>query len=268
LFSSAIRSDAAQLPPSEAQNLIELICPGEAGASSCAVCPQGMAFSDQRWGLRSITFGHFVSAGSEDALISGFGCESHADGDSGSFLLSKDGSWRKVRYLQGMNAFHCKKLTGSDSRDCLVCASDDMHFGVADSFLYLLDPGRDPATLDPLDDTTRGVSFFAVDDSLGGCVTYPKGFVQSGSIDRVEFAALRAPHQVRIIVFARLGKAMVPDGVLKRACESGIPNLKLATVLRRYEFIFNGSKIAPVRSVGLDQYGDAVAPRTAYSIGK
>jgi hypothetical protein len=248
---------------------MELICPGEAGASSCAVCPHEMAFSDQRWGLRSITFGHFVSPASEDVLISGFGCESHADGNSGSFLLTNDGSsWRKIRYLQGTNAFDCKKLTGSDNRDRLVCAADDMHQGVGDSYLYLLDPGRDPAALDPLDDTSRGVSFFAVDDSLGGCVTYPKGFVQSGSIDRVEFAALPALHHVRIVVFARLGKAMVPDAVLQKACESGIPDLKLATVLRRFEFIFNGSKIVPVAGGRLDQYRDAVAPRTSYSIGR
>lgn len=125
--------------------------------------------------------------------------------------------------MQGANAFDCKKLAGSDHRDRLVCAADDMHQGVGDSYLYLLDPGRDPATLDPLDDTSRGVPFFAVDDSLGGCVTYPEGFVQSGSIDRVEFAALPAAHHVRIVVFARLGKAMVPDAVLQKACESGIP---------------------------------------------
>jgi hypothetical protein len=259
-----IRSDAARLSPPEVHGFLELICPGNTSASGCAVCPQDTSSPGGVWNLRAITLGHFVSPASEDVLISGFGCESHADGWSGTFLFTKDGSsWRRVRYLQGMNAFDCKKLPGSDDRDRLVCAAGDMHFGVADSYLYLLDPGRDPATLDPLDDTSRGVSFFAVDDSLGGCVTYPKGFVQSEAIDRVEFMALPTKHHVRIAVFARLGKAMVPEDVLQKACESGQPDLKLATVSRRYEFIFNGRNIVPLRSnPSLD------APRTSYSAGK
>jgi hypothetical protein len=268
LFSSAIRSDAAQLPPAEARNLVEMICPGQAGASSCAVCPKEMAFSDQRWDVRSITFGHFVSPASEDVLVSGFGCESHAEGMSGSFLLTKDGAaWRKVRYLQGVNAFDCRKLAGSDGRHRLVCAADDTHVGVADTYLYLLDAGRDPATVDPLTEDYRGQEFFAVDDSLGGCVTYPKGFVQSGAIDRVEFTDLAAAHHARIVVFARLGKAAVPEDVLQKNCGYGQPGLKLATLPRRYEFIFDGVRVSPVRSNPPIHLMDAVAPRTSYSIG-
>lgn len=228
-----------------------------------------MAFSAQRWDLQSITFGHFVSPASDDALLSGSGCEPHSEGMSGSYLFTRNGSsWRRIRYLEGVNAFDCKKLTGSDDRDRLVCAANDMHQGVGDSYLYLLDAGRDPATVDPLDDTSRGETFFAVDDSLGGCVTYPKGFVQSAEIERVEFVPMPTKYHMRLIVFARLGKAMVPDAVFQKACEPGIPALKLATALRRYEFIFNGSKIVPVPGGRLDQYGNAIAPRTSYSVGK
>jgi hypothetical protein len=269
-----IRSDAAQLPPAEVHAFLEQICPGQASASGCAVCPEGTAFappaSTQTWDLKAILRGHFLSPASADALISGMGCEPHADGMSGSFLFTRDGSsWRKVRYEAGVKAWDCKKLTGSDGRDRLACAAEDGHQGFQDEFVYLLDPGRDPATADPMNDTTGGDMFFEVGDSLRGCVALADGSVLSGSIERVTFTPLPEKRRVRIVVSARLGQAVVPKTVWEDACPVGLRrHLRIATVARQYEFVFDGAKIAPAPNNPPMKYRSAVAPRTSYSTTK
>jgi len=270
----AIRSDAVQLPPAEVHAFLEQICPGHTSASGCAVCPADTAFappsSTQTWELKTIILGHFRSPSSEDALVTGADCEPHVKGMSGSFLFSKEqSSWRKVRYEGGVNAWDCKKLTGSDGRDRLVCAAGDMHQGFIDEFVYLLDPGRDPSTIDPMDDTARGDMFFDVGDSLRGCVELEDGSVLSGSIAGVTFTPLPEKHLVRIVVAARLGQAAVPKIVREKGCAAGLRrHLRIATVARRYEFVFDGAKITPAPNNPPMNYRSAIAPRTSYSTTK
>ncbi len=207
----AIPSDAAKVSAAEAQQFLEMICPGHASATGCSVCPPETPFSAQSWNLETITFGHYLGPASEDAFVSGFGCEPHSNGMSGAYLFTKEGSsWRKVWYGAGENASDCKKLTGSDGRDLLVCEGADMHQGVGDWFLYLLDAGQDPSKRE---DNTLDI-FFGVDDSLGGCTQLPDGAVVSGAIESVSFSPAKAPHAVRISVTARLGKAAIPAKIL------------------------------------------------------
>jgi len=118
-----IPSDAAKTSPAEARQFVDMICPGQAIAMGCSNCPAETSSGDSgaRWKVRTITFGHFLGANSEDALVSGSGCEDHADGYSGAYLLTKQGSsWRKVWYAPAEKAEDCKKLSGSDGRDLLV----------------------------------------------------------------------------------------------------------------------------------------------------
>lgn len=202
-----------------------------------------MPQSAQSWQLRTVTFGHFLSSNSEDALVAGVGCEDYANLMSGVYLFTKHGvSWQKVRYTSGWNADDCKKLPGSDGRDRLVCESADMHQGVADSFLYLLDPGQDPRERED-----NGLDLFLdVTDSLGSCVALPDGTVLSGQIESVSFTPTSEPHAVRITVATRLGKAVIPEKIMF-ACDQSDRKLKptVATVLRRYEFVFDGQKVVP-----------------------
>lgn len=266
-----IRSDAAQLPAAEVHGFLEMICPGQTSDSGCKVCPKDTAFtppaSTQTWDLKAIIPGHFLSLTSDDAVVSGGGCEPHANGMSGSYLFTRDGSaWRKVRYEAGVKAFDCKKMTGLDSRDRLVCAAADMHQGFGDEFLYLLDPGRDPGTMDPQNDISRGDIFFDVGDSLHSCVRLPDGTVLSGAIERVEFVPLEEQRQVRIVVTARLGRAVVPNDIFRKACAPGVSTgLRLVTVLRRYGFVFDGQDIVPAADNPPLSNRSAVAPRTSYT---
>jgi hypothetical protein len=260
--SNRVLSDAARVPPQEAHHFLELICPGNASADGCAVCPPEMPQSSQNWQLRTITFGHFQAPNSEDALVAGVGCEDHANLMSGAYLLTKQGpSWRKVRYEPGQNADDCKKLPGSDGRDRLVCLSADMHQGFSDSFLYLMDPGRAPGKPE---DNSLDV-FLDVTDSLGSCVALPDGTVLSGKIESVSFAPSSEPHTVRITVDTRLGKAVIPEKIMS-ACSGSAskPKLTVATVAQRYEFLFDGQKTVPLPGNPMTQNGTTDAPITSY----
>jgi hypothetical protein len=152
--------------------------------------------------MRQVVSGHFVSPSSEDVLVSGSGCESHADDFGGSFLVTKHGlSWHKVRYVAGLIAFVCHKLTGSDGRDRLICGQSDTWQGDQGSSVCLHDPGVDLIKTDTLDAQfarghaldNRGKCFFHVEDTTGGMGKS----VQRGFIQRVEFGGIASRHQTR-----------------------------------------------------------------------
>jgi hypothetical protein len=267
LWGQLIPSDAANISPADASPFVDAICPENAVAKGCSVCPAETAFAGTPpWNVRTITFGHFLSANSQDAVVSGSGCEDHADGMRGAYLFTKDrSSWWKLWYSPGENTDDCKKLTASDGRDLLVCQASDMHHGVADSFLYLLDAGQDPSTRE--NDTAD--IFFALDNSLGSCVKLPDGSTVKGEIESVSFAPASTPHPPRITVTARLGKAVIPDEVLSACDQSNNTRQPIvATVSLRYEFTFNGRKIVPEPGNPPTEYGFAVAPTTAYRPAK
>ena len=250
-----IHSDARQFSSAHMRFFLNSICPGHERASGCDVCPDGMASSAAGWDVRATLTGHFLSPSSEDTLVSGFGCEPHSNGFSGSFLFTRTGaSWHRVRYVAGMTAFDCRKLKGSDRRDRLVCGAEDGGQGHFASFLYLLDPGLDR-------DDHR--VFFAVEDTTGAG-PLPDGVMQSGGIDRVEFVDLPGrPTHVRIIVTAHLGKAVVPADIVERR-NSGLGEPpEIATVPRRYEFLFDGEKVLPGGSNPPLQGSTAVVPLTS-----
>jgi hypothetical protein len=256
----SIASDAAPVSPAETHRFLEAICAGNATATGCSVCPDETAFKDtaENWKLRTITFGHFLTPRSEDAFVAGFGCEPHSALMSGAYLFTKEGSgWRKVRYTAGQNADDCKKLTGSDGRDRLVCEASDMHQGVADWFLYLMDAGRG----------REAAYFFDVNDTLGSCTKLPDGDATSGEIESVSFVPASAPQTVRIVVTARLGKAAIPDKLLEN-CAYHQGGLRLGTVRRQYGFLFDGENVVPSPGNPSTEYTRAVAPRTFYHTAK
>ncbi len=88
------------------------------------------------------------------------------------------------------------------------------------------------------------------------------GTTQSGAIEQVEFTNMAAPFRVHIVVSARLGAAMIPQKVLDERCSGQIPGLKIATVLLRYGFTFDGENVvADPNNPSTDP------PRASYSTG-
>lgn len=261
----SIASDAARLTPAETHVFLEKICSGHETAAGCSVCPDDMPPSAQTWDVQAVTYGHFLSPKSDDALVSGFGCEPHVNLMSGSYLFTKQSSsWRKVWYSPGELAADCRKLPAADGRDLLACEGSDMHQGVADYFLYTIDPGRDPRKQEngPLD------LFFAVDDSFGSCVNLPDGSMAAGRIESVSFAPQPALHAVRIVVAARLGKAVLPDGVMENWQATHKNGLAIVTLQKRYEFLFDGYKVEPRRGNPPTESSRAIAPTTSYRTAK
>jgi hypothetical protein len=262
-----IPSDAARLSPSATKELLAQICPGNSNESGCDVCPKDTNGGAGKWEIKAVFSAHFVSPSSEDRLISGSGCESHADDFGGSFLLTKQGpSWHKVRYVAGLIAFDCHKLTGSDGRDRLICGQVDSWQGEQYSSVCIHDPGVDLTKTDTLDAQfargraldNRGDCFFHVEDTTGGVgKTFQRGFIQ-----RVEFAGITS-RRTRIIVFARLGRANVPEEVVRKGATGAGPNPNIATLPRRYEFTFDGAKVLPATN-----NPPLESPVTSYSIGK
>jgi hypothetical protein len=263
-----IPSDAARLSPSATERLLVQICPGHSNESGCDVCPKDTSGGAEKWEIKTVFSGHFVSLSSEDALVSGSGCESHGDDFGGSFLLTKHGlSWHKVRYVAGLIAFDCHKLTGSDGRDRLICGQSDTWFGDQVSSVCIHDPGVDLIKTDTLDAQfarghaldNRGDCFFHVEDTTGGMgKSFQRGFIQ-----RVEFAGIASRRQTRIVVFVRLGRANVPEEVVMNGAKGAGPNPNIATLPRRYEFTFDGAKVLPAPNNPPLQF-----PVTSYSVGK
>jgi hypothetical protein len=262
-----IRSDAARLSPIVQRHLLDKICPGHATDTGCDVCPPDTSFGPlvggmQTWRVKAITFGHFLTPSSQDALVSGEGCEPQTAGTTDSFLLSKEGSyWRRIRNAAGLNAWDCKKLAGSDGRDRLVCGSKAENQGDAASYLSLLDPGVVQA-----EEQTSAWDFFAVGDTTDqlGIITE----VERGAIERVDFVKLANPSRVRIIVLARLGKVTLPYEVAEKLSVDLDAKLRIAIVPRRYEFVFDGAQGRPSRNNPPMQGNAAVAPHTSYSVGR
>jgi hypothetical protein len=263
---SLIPSDAAHLSPEERQNFLESICPGHTNADGCAVCPRETAWGSElreAWTLAAVTLGHFLAPFSDDALVTGYGCEPHASLYGGSFLFTRQGSgWRKVWYIPREAADQCKKLAGSDGRDRLVCSGGDSHQGFEDDFVFLLDPGVGPKYSDyePL-----GL-FLDVQDSASNCAAFNDSSVRSGRIDQVEFQQIAPDYNVRIVITARLGKAVVPRAVLAKCWGADHPNVTIATVQERYSFVFDGDKIVPDPRNPPMEDGTAIAPVTSYSV--
>jgi hypothetical protein len=86
---------------------------------------------------------------------------------------------------------------------------------------------------------------------------------QRGFIQRIEFADIASSHQTRITVFARLGRANVPEEVVMKAATGAGPNPNIATLPLRYEFTFDGAEVLPAPNNPPLQ-----APVTSYSVGK
>ncbi|MDQ2833548.1 MAG: hypothetical protein M3Y50_07335 [Acidobacteriota bacterium] len=249
VFGQSIPSDAAKLSTPELTRFMKIVCPGHAkDAQTCTVCPADSDFpnDEQGWQLSAITFGHFTAPGEKEAIVTTIGCNSHASSLGGSFLLREVGhGYQKVWYRPGYIASDCKKLKATDGRDVLVCESSDMHQGVADEFLYLLDLNwHDPQAGWP------NRIFFTVLDSLGSCVAMNDGYAMTGHIKAVSFLPHSDAEKVGLLVKARGGRALLPQKILDDCNLNSKPGADeykpvIATKPLTFQFVFDGSKVLP-----------------------
>src|SRR5580658_3354462 len=106
-------------------------------------------------------------------------------------------------------------------------------------------------------ETLTWAYFFGVTGTLAACFKLPDGDVDSGKIESVSFVSAPARHAVRIVVTARLGKAAIPDRIFGN-CHVLQDKLRIATVRRRYEFLFDGRRVVPSRTNPPTRYEAAI----------
>ncbi len=240
-LSFALPSDAAKTTAHERIELLRAVCGNNAQAEGCRACPAGTDFAADRLEIASVFYGHFLGPRSDNAAVAFRGCESHANGLGGAFLLSHDnGTWKQVQFRPAwITAGPCKKITAHDGRDLLLCEGSDSHQGVADTYLSLLDFTSEA-------DDNQIPIFFGLDDS--GCNpvgNLPPATVITGTIETVAITP------ALVTVTAKLGTAVLTDAQLN-TCNLSIGNgadVLLAkwvhATQRTYRFIFNGATLTP-----------------------
>ena len=95
---------------------------------------------DVAWRADGVLFGHFLSASSEDAIVSGSGVETHPYLWGGTLLLTKTrGVWKPVWYKMGVITRHCRRTPLADGRQMLFCEDTDSGMGHAFHMLFAVD---------------------------------------------------------------------------------------------------------------------------------
>jgi hypothetical protein len=231
--------------------LLQAVCPGAVGPDSnnhpgCAVpCPEK---------LEAVTFGHFLSPASEDAVLWMPGCESHSSNNGGTVLLTKKSrKWTMLWYKPAIQTARCHKVLRPDRREILVCIATD---GV--TALYTED------LLNPvMAGSARDGSFFTAFDDTPTCgwkqgdPEEPEaGSVIRSHIDKVEFSRNGAGTP-SISVTASLGRKEM-DWADIDACSAGNDEVLPAMTAYRMDFRYDGRFYKPTpSSIGTIRIFDA-----------
>lgn len=237
------QSDAVPVTGPRAQDVLKAICPapiaidksnGREIAKCFKICPAGTDFAGnpEDMDAAAVTFGHFLSPESDDALVSMEGCASHASGFGGSYLLTKNaGAWNVFWYRQSILTEHCHIVTRRDRRQELVCENSDTHQGVADRLLYLEDLTAP--------DTPGANRLFGVLDTT--CAPGSDPPTIHSFISRVEFTP------AGMTVYANFGELTLTPDQIKKSRQLGETVFKdacvhvdIPTKLYEIEFLFDG----------------------------
>ena len=184
------------------------------------------------WELRSGTmWGHFTSSSAENLLVTGFGCDSHANNFGGSYVFTrKAGRLRILKYDPALFVEDCHVFPFSDGRDFLVCKSGWFGQGEGTGYIYL-------ATFDATgeDKQTR---LFMVKDTTGECGSNSTGAVQSSDIKDIKFATKENGELTGMTVTATLGNIRCSERDAAKKGSSPPASLKTYEI----EFTFDGKQ--------------------------
>jgi hypothetical protein len=216
--------------------------------SGCRDCPHETTEWDaeetgaQGWDLQRAFMGHFASAGEEDLVLSGRGCEAHMANYGGSFIFAVTGSVpRLLRYNGALITEKCHKFRFQSSPDMLVCTDNWGSMGVVDSYVYAVKFGRDGeskvdrifATVDKSRDNACGISF--ADD-------------KPTSVEESQITAMKllnpTGNRTSLSNTATFGERN-PTSEEREACRYGAKPIPLEIDSFRMEFFLKGSTFRP-----------------------
>lgn len=133
----------------------------------CSTQELGSAFSDivdAKFHPEGVIYGHFLSANTEDAVVSGWSAESHPYLWSGTLLLTRsNGAWKPLWYKSAVLTHSCGKAAMRSGREVLFCEAEDGGMGHVFHYVFWVDLTAP---------VTWGKSVLTVADSYtSGCVT-------------------------------------------------------------------------------------------------
>ncbi len=134
------------------------------------------------WELRSGTmWGHFTSPNAENLLVTGFGCDSHANNFGGSYMFTrKAGRLRLLKYDPALFVDDCHVFPYADGRDFLVCKGGWFGMGEGTGWVFV-------ATFDATGED-KDTTLFMVKDTTGTCGSDPAQVVHSSDITDLKFS--------------------------------------------------------------------------------
>lgn len=250
--STVFPSDGRDPKNAGGAELLEVVCPGNVSVDkdiTCkGSCPKLTGFQDWvgEWTLGTITYGHFLSAGSEAAVLSMYGCEAHTENFGGTILLTRNsGKWKMLWYKPGVETSACHKVQLETGREILVCFGDYGGQGIVSTALYVEDMLAPVAAL-----MAGDASFFNVADNVLSC-----GFnaedefkphpVSLETIEKVEF--FTDPNGQSIIsVSGQKGERAMTTEDAKKCYKNAGPFIP-PTQPYHVDFVLNGHDYQPAR---------------------
>jgi len=137
-YKPSLNPQVARLDQLKAESLLSRFCTSITDTRqfglTCVTRSLGPAFADLPGGqflLEGVIHGHFLSADSEEAAVSGQGpIDSHPSHWGGTLLLTRgDGKWRPLWYKSGLITRSCEKAERPDGREILICEYEDGGMG-------------------------------------------------------------------------------------------------------------------------------------------
>jgi len=190
------------------------------------------------WTIDAVRFGHFLSATSEDAIVTTSGFAPRDWFPVGSLLLSKRGDrWEALGvYKVHLDIRACVALQASGNRDALLCQTKSRSVNVDYSTVAFVEADRDDLEVR---------EFFIAADSTQRCEPGElPPTIQKAAIDNI------ALNGVRLSISAHLG-ALPYTPALQQACRdatakkagAGFPDPPTRPYV--IEYVFDGSQFMP-----------------------
>lgn len=242
-------------PPAEANGaeLLEAVCPGHVQVGKeigCGkYCPEYTsfgAFGDNfDWSLVNVTFGHFLSASSEDSVLSMGGCEPHSENFGGTILLTREHQrWKMLWYKAGVDTQQCHKIGLPGGRGILVCmGASGAGPGFIIDTLYVEDLRNPSPSL-----MADGPRFLSMTDTMTTCGENTEDETKPLPLTRAEVQKVEFPTNMEIsITFLYGTRAMTPADV--QDCLNGLDHKHMffvpETKTYRVTFNFDGHTFQP-----------------------
>jgi hypothetical protein len=143
-----IASEVRTLSRAGADALLSGFCPDSLKdvkgiGLTCSTRKLGSGFSDivdSRFQPEGVIYGHFLSATSEDAAVSGWSAETHPYLWSGTLLLTKSkGTWKPLWYRSAVLTHSCGKAAMPSGREVLFCEAEDAGMGHVFHYVFSVD---------------------------------------------------------------------------------------------------------------------------------